>query len=83
VTSYYEGDYVTHVIPLMTQPFDFRKRKSIIPRWEELLLFNEDFDYFMSFGSNLGVFFEVVDFVSMAVVNNKSTKARTDQGPML
>ncbi len=47
------GDYVTHVIPLMTQPFDFRKRKSVVPRWEELLLFNEDFDYFMSYGTNL------------------------------
>lgn len=55
----------------MTQPFDFRKQKSIVPRWEELLVFNDSFDYFMSFGSNLGIFFEIVDFVSMSVVNNK------------
>ena len=55
--SFFAGDYVTHIIPLMTQPFDFRKRKSVVPRWEELLLFNEDFDYFMSYGTNLvGIF---------------------------
>jgi len=68
---FFVGEYVTNIIPLMTQPFDFRKQKSIVPRWEELLVFNDSFDYFMSFGQNIGIFFEIVDFVSMSVVNNR------------
>ena len=38
VTSYYEGEHVSHIVQLMTQPYDFKRKKSIVPRWEELLL---------------------------------------------
>lgn len=31
----------------MTQPFDFKKNKSTIPEWEEQIVFNERFGYFL------------------------------------
>ncbi|CAK8690838.1 unnamed protein product [Clavelina lepadiformis] len=43
VTSYYETENVTTVLPIMTQPFDFRANQSVLPRWEENLIFNESF----------------------------------------
>ena len=32
VTSYYEGEHVSHIVQLMTQPYDFKKKNSIVPR---------------------------------------------------
>lgn len=31
----------------MTQPFDFKKNKSVIPEWQEQIIFNERFGYFV------------------------------------
>lgn len=36
-----------HILPVMTQPFDFRRRKSVVPEWEEQILFNERFSHFL------------------------------------
>ena len=112
VTSFYEGTNVSSILPLMTQPFDFRcsigyliyhstpstkiilmsnllqyschkvshpsllktiarEKRSIVPRWEELLLFNDDFKGVFEGESNKNIvmFFEVIDFVSMAVAS--------------
>ena len=33
VTSYYEGEHVSHIVQLMTQPYDFKRKNSIIPRF--------------------------------------------------
>ncbi|XP_048387522.1 jouberin isoform X2 [Stegostoma tigrinum] len=68
VTSYYEQENVEHILPIITQPYDFRKRKSAIPAWEEQIIFNERFGYFlhefMDSPSSL-LFFEILEFVSM------------------
>ncbi len=32
VSSYYEGDHVGHIVQLMTQPYDYKQKRSIIPR---------------------------------------------------
>lgn len=31
----------------MTQPYDFRRFKSTVPEWEEQVIFNERFSYFI------------------------------------
>lgn len=36
-----------HILPIMTQPFDFKKRKSTVPEWEEQIIFNERFGYLL------------------------------------
>ena len=42
-----------------------------MPHWEELILFNENFDYLKGFGDKFGLFFLVQDFVSMTRTNNQ------------
>ncbi|KAM8913694.1 jouberin [Spinachia spinachia] len=68
VSSFYEQDNVDHILPIMTQPFDFKKNKSIIPEWQEQIIFNERFGYFVE--QNDGsprviLFFEILDFITM------------------
>ncbi|XP_078068694.1 jouberin [Mustelus asterias] len=68
VTSYYEQENVEHILPIMTQPYDFRKKKSPIPAWEEQIIFNERFGYFLQEFINSPcslLFFEILEFVSM------------------
>ncbi len=43
-----EDAHVRHILPLMTQPFDFRGSRTLVPRWEELLIFKESFSYLSS-----------------------------------
>ena len=71
VTSFYEDAKVTSILPLMTQPFDFKQRQSIVPKWEELLLFNDNFEKVFETDKNKNVvmFFEIIDFLPMSVAN--------------
>ncbi|NWW70902.1 AHI1 protein, partial [Climacteris rufus] len=67
VSSYEEGE-IEHILPIMTQPCDFRKSKSIIPEWEEQLIFNECFTYFIQNteeSPQVILFFEVLDSLTM------------------
>ncbi|KAM4542068.1 jouberin isoform 2-T2 [Odontesthes bonariensis] len=68
VSSFYEGENVDHILPIMTQPFDFKKNKSIIPEWREQIIFNERFGHFVQQSDQspkVILFFEILDFVSM------------------
>ncbi|XP_069567712.1 jouberin isoform X1 [Brachyistius frenatus] len=68
VSSFYEQENVDHVLPIMTQPFDFKKNKSIIPEWQEQIIFNERFGYFVQRhgeSPRVVLFFEILDFVTM------------------
>lgn len=50
----------------MTQPFDFKKKKSVIPEWQEQIIFNERFGYFVQQNDEsprVILFFEVRDFI--------------------
>ncbi|XP_074548053.1 jouberin isoform X2 [Halichoeres trimaculatus] len=68
VSSFYEQENVDHILPIMTQPFDFKKNKSIIPEWHEQVIFNERFGYFVQEkdeSPKVILFFEILDFISM------------------
>ncbi|XP_061479908.1 jouberin isoform X2 [Rhineura floridana] len=68
VSSFYEQEKVGHILPIMTQPYDFRKLKSTLPEWEELIIFNECFNYFLQNAEEsprVILFFEILDFLSM------------------
>uniref|UniRef100_H2Z6J7 Uncharacterized protein n=1 Tax=Ciona savignyi TaxID=51511 RepID=H2Z6J7_CIOSA len=90
VTSFYESDSVTSVLPIMTQPYDFRANQSVLPRWEETLVFNESFSRLVSIGSNripphwyndIYFFFQIRDFVSMSKANNvRKNRDDVDKG---
>lgn len=68
VSSFYEQETVEHILPIMTQPYEFRQYKSMLPEWEEQILFNERFNYFLQDDENspkVILFFEILDFLSM------------------
>ncbi|XP_031703160.1 jouberin [Anarrhichthys ocellatus] len=68
VSSFYEQDNVDHILPIMTQPFDFKKNKSIIPEWQEQIIFNERFGYFVEQkdeSPRVILLFEILDFITM------------------
>ncbi|XP_071837615.1 jouberin-like isoform X2 [Apostichopus japonicus] len=83
VTSFFENhnENVDFIMPVLTQPFDFKQRKSLIPKWEEQLVFNESFLHLVSTSENapkIILFFEILDFVSMNVINLNPKMLRED-----
>uniref|UniRef100_A0A8C8ZM21 Jouberin n=1 Tax=Prolemur simus TaxID=1328070 RepID=A0A8C8ZM21_PROSS len=75
VSSYYEKESVDYILPIMTQPYDFKQLKSRLPEWEEQIIFNENFSYLLrDFDESPKVilFFEILDFLSMEEIKNNS-----------
>ncbi|KGL91052.1 Jouberin, partial [Charadrius vociferus] len=75
VSSYYEQEQIEHILPIMTQPYDFRQSKSTVPEWEEQVIFNERFSYFIQNNEEspwVILFFEILDFLSMDEVRANS-----------
>ncbi|KAK9959675.1 hypothetical protein ABG768_009783 [Culter alburnus] len=68
VSSFYEQENIEHILPIITQPFDFKKNKITVPEWEEQIIFNERFGYFLQDDDDsprVILFFEILDFISM------------------
>ncbi|NXI72638.1 AHI1 protein, partial [Anseranas semipalmata] len=75
VSSYYEEEQIEHILPIITQPYDFRQFKSTVPEWEEQVIFNERFSYFIQNteeSPRVILFFEILDFLSMDEVRANS-----------
>ncbi|KAM5263985.1 LOW QUALITY PROTEIN: jouberin [Ctenodactylus gundi] len=75
VSSYYEKENVDYILPIMTQPYDFKQLKTRLPEWEEQIIFNESFSYLLQdFDESPKVilFFEILDFLSMDEIKNNS-----------
>lgn len=83
VASYYEEEQIDHILPIMTQPYDFRQFKSTVPEWEEQVIFNERFNYFIQNteeSPRVILFFEILDFLSMDEVRVNSDALIQDSG---
>ncbi|XP_028702977.2 jouberin isoform X8 [Macaca mulatta] len=75
VSSYYEKENVDYILPIMTQPYDFKQLKSRLPEWEEQIIFNENFPYLLRDSDEspkVILFFEILDFLSMDEIKNNS-----------
>ncbi|XP_025853655.1 jouberin isoform X1 [Vulpes vulpes] len=75
VSSYYEKESVDYILPIMTQPYDFKQLKSRLPEWEEQIIFNENFPYLLrdfEESPKVILFFEILDFLSMDEIRNNS-----------
>uniref|UniRef100_A0ABI7Y9P9 SH3 domain-containing protein n=1 Tax=Felis catus TaxID=9685 RepID=A0ABI7Y9P9_FELCA len=75
VSSYCEKENVDYILPIMTQPFDFKQLKSRLPEWEEQIIFNENFPYLLRDSDEspkVILFFEILDFLSMDEIKNNS-----------
>ncbi|NXM02860.1 AHI1 protein, partial [Tyrannus savana] len=73
--SSYEQEEIEHILPIMTQPYDFRQSKSAVPEWEEQVIFNERFTYFTQNteeNPQVILFFEILDSLSMDEVRTRS-----------
>ncbi|XP_037792755.1 jouberin-like [Penaeus monodon] len=77
VTSYYESNDVDHILPIMTQPYDLRKAKSLHCRWEEQLIFNEPMGHFTSREPQVIVFFQMMDFPPSSANTSNVTSNQT------
>ncbi|KAF7670049.1 hypothetical protein LDENG_00084520 [Lucifuga dentata] len=78
VASFYEQENIDHILPIMTQPFDFKKNKSTIPEWQEQIIFNERFGYLVQNNKDsprVILFFEILDFITM-----EDARAKHEQG---
>ncbi|KFR07371.1 Jouberin, partial [Opisthocomus hoazin] len=68
VSSYCEQEQIEHILPIMTQPYDFSQSKSTVPEWEEQVIFNERFSYFIQNteeNPRVILFFEILDLLRM------------------
>jgi jouberin len=68
VLLYYEKENIKrdYIPPIMTTPYDFKVNRSIIPKWEEIIVFNEDFNYFIQDKPNCLLLFEIIDSAKSA-----------------
>ncbi|TRY83457.1 hypothetical protein DNTS_016203 [Danionella cerebrum] len=83
VSSFYEQENIEHILPIISQPFDFKKHKMIVPEWEEQIIFNERFGYFLQDedeGPHVILFFEVLDFISMEEARMNVSVERHERG---
>ncbi|XP_033737051.1 jouberin-like isoform X2 [Pecten maximus] len=82
VSAYFEtqNENITQIVPIMTQPFDFKQKKSVLPVWEELLVFNENFNYFIQDYPKVIIFFELLDFVSMSTASRQYEQSKSEGG---
>ncbi|KYQ58173.1 Jouberin [Trachymyrmex zeteki] len=58
----------TYLQPMITGKFDFKKNKSMIPVWEEELIFEHNFDAIMKRedGEQVVILFEIIELLSFA-----------------
>ncbi|KAM8791855.1 jouberin [Rhynchonycteris naso] len=75
VSSSFESDTMDYVLPIITQPYDFRQLNSRIPEWEEHIIFNVNFPCLLQDSSEspkVILLFEILDFLSMDEIKNNS-----------
>ena len=63
----------------MTTPFDFKKSRTILPRWEEILVFNEEFSHFIKNQPNVLIMFELLDMHKPNLDQNSHQQTYTSQ----
>lgn len=70
------GEYARHVddggpvMPIVTQKFDFKEKKSMVPVWEEELIFEMSYKELMT--DRKVVLFEIVDLVGSTEVSDQN-----------
>lgn len=62
VTTFYETDNLDHILPQLTRPYSFAKNLTITPKWEQDLVFNDEYLHILK--DNVIVFFELLDFAT-------------------
>jgi jouberin len=81
VLYYYEQDNrkLDYISPIMTTQYDFKQNRGTIPKWEEILVFNEQFNHFTDKRPNVLILFELLDKLKRND-KNKIESTFIDQG---
>ncbi|XP_053316077.1 jouberin [Spea bombifrons] len=67
VSSFSDPAKQEYILPLVTQAYDFKRFKTLVPEWDEQIIFNERFTYFLQDNENreespqVIMFFEILD----------------------
>ncbi|KAM8945544.1 jouberin [Pelodytes ibericus] len=67
VSPFTDRDKQEYILPVLTQAYDFKRFKSPFPEWDEQIIFNERFAYFLQESEespNVILFFEILDISS-------------------
>ncbi|XP_058792514.1 uncharacterized protein LOC131664986 [Phymastichus coffea] len=65
-----DDDAATNLQPIISAKFDFKEKKSMVPVWEEQLIFKMDFNEILCDGKgSVVVLFEIVDLLSFNEAN--------------
>lgn len=73
---------VEYILPIMTQPSDLKK--SLIPTWEEQIIFNRPFGYFIDQSDDspkVLLFFEILGFISAEKATANVDVEKHDEQP--
>ncbi|XP_069831088.1 jouberin isoform X2 [Dendropsophus ebraccatus] len=75
VQSFHDQERNEYVLPKYTQPYDFKRMKTLVPEWDEQIIFMEKFTHFLHVredSPNVIVFFEILDLVHEDSLNTNS-----------
>ncbi|KAG8444588.1 hypothetical protein GDO86_009668 [Hymenochirus boettgeri] len=83
VSSYNEHERNEYILPLETFPYDFKKCKSSVPEWDEQIVFNERFSYFLHENDDspeVIFFFEIIDMFNLESTDPNSDAYMKEKG---
>ncbi|XP_044147534.1 jouberin [Bufo gargarizans] len=83
VSSFYDQERIEYVLPEFTQPYDFKRLKTLIPEWDEQIIFMEKFTHFLHIkedGPNVIIFFEILDLIHEDSLNPNSEIGIKEKG---
>ncbi|XP_073431961.1 jouberin isoform X2 [Dendrobates tinctorius] len=66
VLSFHDQESNEYVLAKCTQPYDFKRLKTLTPEWDEQIIFMEKFTHFLHIkedSPNVIIFFEILDLV--------------------
>nr|XP_031830746.1 jouberin-like isoform X1 [Nomia melanderi] len=65
--KYLKSEFGTYLQPMITGKFDFKENKSIVPSWEEEIVFEYNFDSILKTDNDqVVILFEIIDLLSFA-----------------
>ncbi|XP_063919863.1 jouberin-like [Zophobas morio] len=77
VVFFYENNDNDYISPVMTHSCNLQEKRILYPSWEESILLNDDYGYFKDESHRIIVFFEILDFVSFAMLPQLNDKVCT------
>ncbi|XP_002935854.3 jouberin isoform X2 [Xenopus tropicalis] len=83
VSSLKESESNAYILPVETQAYDFKRHKSPIPEWDEQIIINERFLYFLQENEdspNVILFFEIIDICNSDGTNPNSESQIKEKG---